>query len=842
MNRYWIYILTIVFLTTVSCAQKKQSTVERLKQESAREALKTPRAKTAQKRAPENAVADTEENNSKPVKEILFDKTSSPADATLLSKKTVTITGTEVALHKGPGERFKQIGTAKKGEIYKFIRAQRLPEEQHRWYLIKNKAGQSFFVSEMLASVQEETPETADKTSPQAPAENSSADTAYEGMENLEILQTGDKIALEDLRKHSDAAPPLPAVLKEAKHITLNFEGTELYDVITTFCELLQIDYIIEGAIEGKVTLQTFNKIDVNDLYPVLEQILALHNITVVKSGKFYRFLPITESVKKPMGVYFNDDPSLPEQERMVLQLLSLQNISVEAAQKVLKPLLSEHAQFIEIPGSNNMMVAEMASNLKRLIKIVKALDVDKSASANIQLYRLANSDDENVVKELKSIFTAMGYGDALDKTLTFLPLERMNSILVVNSIDSLAPTIDFWIEKLDLPVAEGDVSTFVYYVQHSDASALSSLLNGVFKQSSSASALGDIKLANATNKNEKQSTATTGTKTDTKTDSSPKVNVDGGIENNLEGEITIIPDTDTNSLIIRTAPKNYSAILALIKKLDLQPQQVLIEVLIVDVTLDEKLDTGLSVSYQSTKDGKTVQGGSTASTIGSALGSVTANALTGGSFIITDPGKLVAQLQLFASDSKADVLANPILVTSDNKAASISITDEIPIESGNSQVTTGASPIVTSNIEFKSVGIKLDIVPKINSDNFVNLKINQEISSLGTVIDLATAGRSSPSFSKRVVNTEVVLKDQQILIMGGLMRTTKNTSNSGIPYLKDIPLFGRLFGTNSDSTKKTELMLFITPHIISNTEDSEFVTKQFQRRLGDFNQYVKNN
>ncbi len=840
MNRYWISILAIVFLTTVSCAQKKKSTVERLKEESAREALNTPRKKRSSNKQnieSERSRSGSKEQISKPVKETLFEKTSPASDKNTPVQKLATVTGKDIPLRKGPGARFKQIGTANKGETYKFIRSQRLPEEKHSWYLIEDKDGGNFFISEVFASITGDIAKTEQTTDPQASAENPSANNE---MKNLDILQTGDKIALEDLRQHSDAAPPLPAVLKEAKHITLNFEGTELYDVITTFCELLQIDYIIEGAIEGKVTLQTFNKIDVNDLYPVLEQILALHNITVVKSGKFYRFLPIEESVKKPMGIYFNDDPSLPEQERMVIQIISLQNISVEAAQKVLKPLLTENAQFIEIPGSNNMMVAEMASNLKRLIKIVKALDVDKAASANIQLYRLANSDDEDVVEELKSIFTAMGFGDALDKTLTFLPLERMNSILVVNSIDSLAPTIDFWIEKLDLPVAEGDVSTFVYYVQHGDATALSSLLNGVFKQSSSASALGDIKLANSTGKKEKTTTAKTGTKTETgKNDSSPKVSVSGGIKDELEGEITIIPDTDTNALIIRTAPKNYSAILALIKKLDLQPQQVLIEVLIVDMTLDDSFKVGLETRYESTTNsGATIGGGINNSSLGAALGSATASILPGASFILKDATKLVAQLQLFASDGKTDILANPILVTSDNKAASISIADEIPVQSASNTVPTGGTTVVSSTVEFKSVGIKLDIIPQINSDNFINLKINQEISSVGANVTLAGGG-TSPSFSKREVNTEVVLKDGQILIMGGLVRNDFKETISGVPFLKDIPVLGQLFGTLDKTNKKTELMLFITPHIINNTEDSEFVTKQFQRRLGDFNKYV---
>ena len=119
-----------------------------------------------------------------------------------------------------------------------------------------------------------------------------------------------------------------------------------------------------------------------------------------------------------------------------------------------------------------------------------------------------------------------------------------------------------------------------------------------------------------------------------------------------------------------------------------------------------------------------------------------------------------------------------------------------------------------------------MDITPKINSQNFVNLKINQEISSRGA--DVGT----TPSFNTRQVNTEVVLKDNQVLVMGGLMRTDTKETISGVPFLKDLPFVGKLFGTESTTLKKTELMIFITPHVISNDEDSQHVTRQFKKRL----------
>ena len=362
----------------------------------------------------------------------------------------------------------------------------------------------------------------------------------------------------------------------------------------------------------------------------------------------------------------------------------------------------------------------------------------------------------------------------------------------------------------------------------------MAGLLTGIFASS------GNTETKTKTSAGSKSAATSTkanvsGASTSVTAKKNPTVETTSGINTDFEGEINILSDSDTNSLIIRTSPRNYPAIVALIEKLDLSPQQVLIEVLIVDLTIDNSTAAGLELAIQNPggADAKTVAGGISsttdgASTLGASIGAATASFLRGGSYFIGQPDKIMAQLQLFASDSKTNVLANPILVTSDNKAANISITDEIPIVQ-EASVPSGGAAVVTATVEYSSVGIKLDITPKINSKNLINLRISQEISSLG-----AEASNGQPSFNTRQVNTEVVLKDNQVLVMGGLMRTDTTDTITGVPFFKDLPYIGKLFGSESTSLKKTELMIFITPHVISNAEDSEFVTSEFKKRLSN--------
>ena len=752
--------------------------------------------------------------------------------------KKIRITGNNTPLHKGPGAQYSKIGTAAKGDLFDLIRVERGYGKGQTWYLAEDATGGKFFISSQSSTIFREKPEPVVETTqaqesiwPESLVNQETRQKAasQDRPEKVE-LQKRKKASINQIQTIVNVEPDLPPELREAKHITLNFEGTELYDVITTFCELLKIDYVIEGNVEGKVTLQTFNKIPVEDLYSVLEQILALNNVAVVRSGNFYRFLQAPDAAKKPMSIHIGDDPNIPDKERMIIQIIPLQHISVESMKKIISPLLTTNASFIEIPETNNLMMIEMAYNVRRIIKVVQALDIDKLASSDIQLYKLRNADSEVLVQELEEVFSSMGYKEALGDSLSFLSLSRLNSVLVVNAFDKILPTIEFWINRLDQPISEGDVSTFVYYVQNGDAIALAGLLNGIFQDQGES--------ANTTPNTSAGSTATTKIKANvsgaatTSTSTNPVVQTTDGLSNDFEGEIIILPDPDTNSLIIRTSPRNYPAILALIDKLDLFPQQVLIEVLIVDLDIDESTAAGLEIAFQGSAGSTTVKGGSSSSTtkagtLGTALGAGTASLLAGGSFIIGDPDKLIAQLKLFASDSKTNILSNPILVTSDNKAATISITNEIPIEQ-EAQIPSGGGSVVTSTVEFRSVGIKLDITPKINADNYITLKISQEISSRGADVG------NQPSFNTRLVNTEVVLKDNQVLVMGGLMQTTTTDTVSGIPILKDLPYIGKLFGSESTSLNKTELMIFITPHVISNSEDSEFVTRQFKKRLSN--------
>ena len=609
----------------------------------------------------------------------------------------IKVLGKNVPLRKGPGSKYNKSGTAQTGQVFSLLRTQKNIHDNQTWYLAEDENKNKFFVSSLSTTLTKNTQQL--KTN-KPDNENKAKKIS---------LQNRQPFSLNKLKTKIEQEPQLPKELIKAKHITLNFEGTELHDVITTFCDLLKIDYIIEAEVKGKVTLQTFNEIKVEDLYSVLEQILALHNVTVTKSGNFYRFLGIKEATKKPLSIHYGNDSSIPKKERLIIHIIPLKHISVESMKKIITPLLSSNASFIEIPETNNLMMIEMATNVRRIINVVEALDVDKLASSDIQLYKLNNAEADNVVEEMTEIFSSMGYAESIGQSLTFLSLGRLNSILVVNALENILPTIEFWVNKLDQPVSEGDVSTFVYYVQNGEAVKMASLLDSLFNPESSSQQ--QLKQFENLTKSTKNQTDKAVTKKQSQSQTKTKDSKNKSIEytDNIDGEVTILPDEDTNALIIRTSPRNYPAIEEVIKKLDLLPQQVLIEVLILDLQVDEATRQGIEWILEGEAMGSLKipsVGSTTGNTIlGTSLAGATASLLPGGSMLLENTDRLKAKLELFASNSKAEVLANPILVTSDNKKASISVTDEIPIAS-STLTTNSVTPVTSTSIEFRSVGI----------------------------------------------------------------------------------------------------------------------------------------
>jgi len=309
--------------------------------------------------------------------------------------------------------------------------------------------------------------------------------------------------------------------------------------------------------------------------------------------------------------------------------------------------------------------------------------------------------------------------------------------------------------------------------------------------------------------------------------------------------QLRVVADPATNSLVIYGTAQEYQNIKNILKELDAIPRQVLLDVLVAEVTLTDGESFG--VAYEIWRGPRTIFGQvfpSTGAISGGAIpapptnstGDFIADALTsfgpGMSGIIGRTKVLRAFINALASQNRIKALASPSVLATDNHPARIQVGSEIPILTGQTSTFTGSSSPLTSNaIQYRNTGVILTVIPQVNSQGLVNLQIKQEVSDVGSP-DFGSTG--SPSFTTRDAETSAVVQDGDTLAIGGIIAERKTRDRSGIPYLMDIPVFGRFFGTTTDNSNRTELIILITPHVIRNRDESQIVTQDLKNKLSD--------
>jgi len=311
-----------------------------------------------------------------------------------------------------------------------------------------------------------------------------------------------------------------------------------------------------------------------------------------------------------------------------------------------------------------------------------------------------------------------------------------------------------------------------------------------------------------------------------------------------IEGDISITADKATNSLIILASPNDYETLKSVIEKLDIMRPQVLVEAFIVEISLDKKKDLG--VEWRSTSDftdsGSAVIGGTNFGTIntvstnplaapsGLVIGAVDGTVSFGGKEFL-NVGALVRALE---TEAGINVMSRPHILTMDNEEAQINVVDNIPYKTSEKYDTNG-NPIFS--YDYKDVGVVLKITPQVMESNFVKMQIDQEISQV--VKSTSGIEATAPTTSKRTAKTTVFVKDNEMVVMGGLIKDNTIDSESKVPCLGDLPFFGVLFRANSVSTQKTDLLIFLTPHVIREPGDLRKISTQ---RKDELNKFKDNN
>jgi len=443
---------------------------------------------------------------------------------------------------------------------------------------------------------------------------------------------------------------------------------------------------------------------------------------------------------------------------------------------------------------------------------MVRIFDTQIFEQIKVEIFPVENTSAEDLTTELESIFSAYGLlmkDERAKAGVKFIPVPRLNSILTIASNFELLSQAWDWVKKLDKAVELG-MGVHVYFVENVKAEDLANILNQIYGEEG-------IKPT------PKKAAPKPGAPPTPK----PITAIKGGVK--------VIPDTATNALVILATPEDYKTICQTIKRLDIVPRQVLIDVLIAEVTLTDVLEYGVQWSLEHPAISIKEFGGRLRGTLD--FSSPPAGpALT--YQWIDSADKVRVLLGALATESKLNIVASPNILVSNNQEATISVGKEVPIITG--VVTTAEAAAVgalTTQIQYKKSGVILKVTPHINSVGLVTLEISQEFSEPSSV---TVGGTETFEFLSREASTSLVVDKGETVIMAGLIQEVIDTARSGIPFLKDIPILGFLFGKTGRIIRKTELMVFITPHVIFEKEEAAEVTRKFRDRLEELKRMLE--
>jgi len=629
---------------------------------------------------------------------------------------------------------------------------------------------------------------------------------------------------------------PAPApVSQKGSGVVFNFDNADLFEVIRVMGEILKINYLIDPRVKGVVNIHTAGQISIDDVFPVFQTILQMNGATAIKKDNLYEIIPFGDAKKLPFTPSKVQDPDkIPADERYTIQIVVLKFIPAPEVSKLIKPFLSDGADIVEYPTHNVILIGDVASNVKKALDIIDLFDIDLFTDLRVRIYPILHSDVTEVAKEMEKIFTSfeVSLKSARGVGITFTPIARINALLVVSSIPNIFDKVEAWLKQLDRTPSEGTkLSVFVYYVQNMKAKDMADVLKQVFVPSKE-------------KKGEKAPTTTPAQPTPpgprgvrpAPTPTQPAAPATEEASGIPEGEIGVVVDETNNALVIRAYQRDYRFILETIKKLDIYPKQVLVEVFLAAVTLDDNNKYGLEWGRYITSGKPNAQqfvisGLAPEDPFNQAL------RLVGFRYSIVALGeKLAAALEAAAAEGRLNLLASPHVLASNNKEAKIQIGKSQPILT-NTYTTTGtvSTGVVEGTIEYKDIGIIMSLTPRISDSGLISLEISIEQSD----VSYTTLGTlpSVPVFDKKTAKTVLSVQEGQTIVIGGFIEETKRRNTSGVPFLSKIPIFGALFGTQEYINTKTEYMVIMIPHIITDSLKSKAVTEDFLEKLKELRQ-----
>jgi general secretion pathway protein D len=607
---------------------------------------------------------------------------------------------------------------------------------------------------------------------------------------------------------------PAGEVSKDEKEgIQLNFDNADIYEVIQVIAETLELNYIIDPRVKGVVNIQSGKKVPLGQLFSVFKKILHINGLDIRSEG-FYDYIYVAKKSSADAIRSSEQIGQLQDSSARVIQIVPVTHLAAQEALKLIEPYLSDQGSIYDLPVHNMLIVNDYESKVIDALMVLARLDIAPLASLNVRLVRVDNAPLFDLRDELIEILDALKVNTKNFDGVSVMALERVNSLLLVSNDESLVNIAWRWIEDLDtVPTLDRD-NIYIYNVRNSIASELSELISSLIADE-------DPKSTSTQKK----------TTTGKKAQPAAKKKTSDGAKKSLSslrfvGEPVLFADDDRNIILIRALPPDYSRMVKLLERLDNMPRQVLIEVLVAQVSLTDELSLGVQWALHN-NDLKIDD--SAYKQVFSTEGLVSKAGFTYEVLGRVD-GLPRALLSTLATKTDFTLLSSPQVLVLNNETATVNVGDQVPVETSTTQTGTGDTSVsVDKTIQYKDTGVILEVTPQINYNGVILLDIKQTISK---AIPTTTGVESSATIQTRELKTKLAVKDGQSIMIGGLIQTNDDFEESGVPLLKDIPLFGYLFKYQKTTIDKTELLIMVTPYVIETEDVLDQYIKEFEHKM----------
>lgn len=612
-----------------------------------------------------------------------------------------------------------------------------------------------------------------------------------------------------------DLPPKTPLDLSKVKTVEspvfVSVESMPLADFVQyVFGEVLKVSYFIDDQVKNNknpITLRMADSMEPSKFLAVVIDLLEKNGVEVQQRESML-YLTVPSPTKKPADVIIGDNvPNTYESVITILPLKYVKPSDVDFFVKTLYPSVN----MTPYNKENAIILRGSGSELREVINTIKIFDVPALVNKKVFMVRLVYWTPDDFVTQIKTVLESLGITvsrSIKEVGVSFIPIKFANSLIVIAPDEESLNYVLSWVEKLDNPESVGtEEKSFIYKPKYAKASELVEAVRKLYSIT--------VSKPPTTPPNQTTQPTTTTPQTMPQTLSTPS--------------LRIAADDLSNTILIQAKASEYKNLLVFLENLDLPPKQVLLETTIAEITLKDDLQYGLEWFIKNRMN----SGDYTLSTLGQ-LGLPSNVGLT--YKFITDTGRFQAVLNLLAKDNKINIISTPRILVLNNREATIQIGTEVPIVTGEISTPSAntQTPNVSRSIQYRSTGTILRVKPTINTEGLLTLDISQEVSDAQ---QNTTSGIDSPLILTRRVNTSVTVQTGQTIVLGGIISENKSSSETKVPVLGDIPILGYLFKNTSIGKTKTELVILITPVILSQPETAEKLSKEI---LKQFDWYIK--